>query len=384
MVNRAALCTETVPTSAGSPSAMAMLHQVSDWLAQLVPGLPGGLAALAALSLLAGLLAGLLLAWLLAPPSPVVLAAPNPEESLAAIALRAELVEARAAAARQLHDAEASAQALSDALVGVLGGLSEAAERSRTAAADSAGHADALVAAVQAASDDSATIATTLSDLAAHGETLAGAVHEVAGALAAVAEALGPSEREEGVVAGSSLVDTARACASATADLAMALRAAAGTGAQVQARIATMRDVAEAGGDSAQVMARASDAVGHGAIAAGLEFATFLDGLARAGNRRRFDRYPTHLAARLAASDQDGGREWRVTVVDISRGGCAIDRDPGVPEGAELALTLPGLEAPLQVRLARRLGSIAGLAFLADDPLAGRLEQLVVAPAAAA
>lgn len=367
---------------------MAMLHPVSDWLAALAAALPGGLAGLASLTLLAGLLAGLLLAHLLAGPVPVPLPMPEAAEAPPAVALKAELAEARAAAARQLHDAEAAAQKLADALVGVLGDLSAAAERTRAVAADSAAKDHALAAAVQAAADDSATIAATLAGLAEHGATLAGAAHEVAAALAAVAEAIGPHERDprpdgaagDGAAAGHSLVETARACAQTSADLALALKVAAGTGAQVEARVALLRDAAEAGGMNAQAMAQASDRVGHGAIAVGLEFATFLDGLARAGNRRRFDRYPTRLAARLAAA----GREWRVQVIDIGRGGCAVDRDPGLPEGTELTLALPGIEAALRVRLVRRLGSIAGLAFIEADPLAGRLEQLIVAPAAAA
>jgi hypothetical protein len=120
--------------------------------------------------------------------------------------------------------------------------------------------------------------------------------------------------------------------------------------------------------------------VGRAATGLGLELVTFLDGLARVGDRRRHDRYPTDLAADLVVH----GRLRPVRVIDISRSGCAIAGDAGLAEGGIARLRLPGGVPEIEVQIARRLGALTGLEFLAEDPLAGVLETLIVASPAAA
>lgn len=360
---------------------MILLHDLSGWLAQAAAALPGGPAGLAALAAGVGALAGLLLARFSAGTAIPAATPPHPAEcgeSEAVAALKAELAAARATLGRHRQDIEAGARALSAGLAPVLAGLAATAEQGRAAAAERAGRAEVLGQAAVSVAEEGGAIAARLAELIRDAEALAGSAQHVAGLLAGIALALGPPEEgEQPARDGFSLVEAARTTAAAGAELAAALQAVKARAAEVEARAADVREAAEAAGSGAHTVAQLADAAADGAIAIGLDFVTFLDGLARAGSRRRFERYPTRLAGVLAAA----GREWPVQVVGISRGGCAIAGDPGLVEGSRAGLRVAGLEETLEVSVTRRLGSLVGLAFVDADPLAGRLEALIVAPA---
>lgn len=369
------------------PAAWTSLHAaLPEDMAESLPLMAGA-------ALLVGMLV-ILLAWLprratapalpdqpVAPP--VEPAVPDPALQQRIAALETELAAAREAALRQQQDADAGVQSFCAILAPALSTLAEAAERGRTAAAECAAQADAVNAAMRDAAEDASRTAATLAALGAHTDSLALSVQAIAAALGSVAKAL-DADRDAGAGAGSgdgtavtghSVVQLAGQAASALTELVTSLHVTAQAANAIAARIGAVRDAAEAGSAAAQAMAHATDAVGRNAIAVGLEFATFLDSLSRAGNRRKFDRYPTDLAATIVVD----GKAHRARIVDVSRGGCAMDGDPGLATGTRVMLHLPGVEEALEARVARRLGSITGLEFAEPDPLAGRLEALIVA-----
>jgi methyl-accepting chemotaxis protein len=374
--------------------------RLADWLHATWAGLGPGAEWLLGALLLLGLGFGLLLGLGLGRPSPAVAAeAPLPapahadtellRQAQAQLAtLQAELATLHAAEARRQHDADAGVQAFCTILAPALSALSEAAEQGRTSAAECAARADAVHACMADASEDAARTATTLAAVTRHVESLALSVEAIAATLNAVAEAIGPDQEAardaategEAAAAPPSLVSLAAESGIALANLVATLHATTAAADAVAGRVAQVRDAAESGSTAAQGMAQATETVGRNAIAIGLEFTSFLDSLSRAGNRRRFDRYPTELDATIAAD----GRQHTARIVNISRGGCAMDGDCGIETGTEATLMLPGIEEALRVRVARRLGSITGLEFLDDDPLAGILETLIVEPMQAA
>jgi hypothetical protein len=369
--------------------AQELVQELADGLAEWLSATWAGLPPATGWVALALLVLGGLIGAAIARPARLSRALPPPatppaEQPGAArvAALEAELAAARDGAARQQHDADAGVQAFCAVLAPALSALSEAAEQGRVAAAECAARADAVHAYMHDAAEDAARTATTLGAVTTHVESLALSVEAIATALDAVAEAIRPEGEGEGAASGSgqSLVRLAGESSKALADLVSTLHATAASADAVASRIIAVRDATEAGSAAAQAMAHATDTVGRNAITVGLEFATFLDGLSRAGNRRKFDRYPTDLAATIVVE----GTSHAARIVDISRGGCAMDGDPGLDTGTQVMLRLPGVERELEARVARRLGSITGLEFIEPDPLAGLLETLIVGRASAA
>jgi methyl-accepting chemotaxis protein len=348
------------------------------WLADALAAEPGGVVVVAAILLGLGMLFGTLAARAgrtPARPDPPVTARPDPRIA----ALEAELAAARAMATRQQDDADAGVQAFCAILAPTLSALSDAAEQGRSAAAECAAQADAMHAAMQDAAEDSGQTAATLAAVVAHADSLALSMQAIAAALGAVAEAIGPELDGHDSAAphpGQSLVQLAAQASAALSDLVGTLHTTAQSADAIAQRVAAVRDAAAAGSAAAQTMAHATETAGRGAVTVGLEFASFLDGLSRAGNRRKFDRYPTDLGATIIVN----GTEHTVRIVDVSRGGCAMDGDPGLETGTSIVIRLPGVD-DIAGRVARRLGSITGLEFTEGDPLAGKLETLIVARA---
>lgn len=359
------------------------IQRLWDVLHATWAGLPPGVAWLGTGLLLAGVVIGVLAGRRARSRPPEAATAP-PEPAAPDAALRAhlamqdgELAALRDAERRRDDDTEAAVQALCAALSPSLSALSEAAELGRASATDSAARADAVHACMAGAAEDAARTATTLAAVTRHVGSLARSVEAIAVTLAAVAEALGPEHdagEEGGAQPATSLVGLAADSGSALAGLVATLEATQAAADAVAARVAEVRDEAENGSAAAQGMARATEMVGRNAVGIGLEITAFLDGLARAGNRRRFDRYPTDLAATVVVD----GREHGAHIIDISRGGCAWDTALEIAAGSAVQLHLPGVDRPLDAVVARRLGTITGVKFADPDPLAGIVEDLIV------
>jgi hypothetical protein len=364
--------------------AMVSDWLVPGWLAEALSASPAGVALIAGLLLAVGALLGGVAARRAvgrrAAPVGGDSAQPPPEDPRIA-RLEAELAAARAAAARQQDDADAGVQAFSAILAPTLSALSEAAEKGRSAAAECAAQADAVHATMQDAAEESAQTAATLAAIVTHADSLALSVQAIAAALGAVSEAIGAEQTapEDAADRGHSLVELAAQASAALSDLVGTLHATAQSAEAIARRVAAVREAAAAGSAAAQAMAQATETTGRSAVTVGLEFATFLDDLSRAGNRRKSDRYPTDLVAAIIVA----GREYSVRIVDVSRGGCAMDGDPGLEAGTPVVIRLPGVD-DIPGRVVRRLGSITGFEFTEGDPLAGKLETLIVPRAQAA
>jgi predicted phage tail protein len=297
---------------------------------------------------------------------------------------RAAATEPAAGAADDARQQAASAEtteALCASLPAVLAALSEAASQAQDSAGQAATQTAAMQQVLTQASDAAQTAAEHLAGVAMQGASLAQSIDGVAAALANVAAALADTEAASGqALPDGSLVVLAAQAASRAAALRDVLHENAATIAELAGQIEIAQVAAGSGTDAAVGLASASGAVERAATAIGLELVGYLDALSRAGDRRQHDRYATDIAASLVVR----GRARAARVIDISRGGCAIAGDVALPEGGIATLHLPGVNGGLEVRIARRLGSVTGIAFVADDPLAGVLETLIVAPRDAA
>ncbi|HEX6375133.1 MAG TPA: PilZ domain-containing protein [Allosphingosinicella sp.] len=93
------------------------------------------------------------------------------------------------------------------------------------------------------------------------------------------------------------------------------------------------------------------------------------------GDGRKAERRIVNLAAALR---EDGARNCRVVVIDISVGGFKAETDEALEEGSEVWLKLPGLEAK-RSRVVWCKDKDVGCAF--EWPLHPRELDLIVAPA---
>lgn len=350
-----------------------------------VLGAEGMLALLAGLCLLLGLLAGLVLGRRAAAPAaaPATGALPPAQaaEALAERLAQEQLAQQRRQAA--LHE---FAQDFSAAMGGALDSIATTSEQLREAAGQVAAHAEMAHEALRDTAQEVAATAGRLEAFVTRGAQLSEALHGLTDTLRAVGDALAEEDAAHpapAAVPATIAPDAAQPLPLLAADIALALDSMLATAghlgamlADTAAQLAEIARSAGASGEAARTALAASGTVASDCTQMTLEFATFLDSLERAGDRRQFDRYPTDLEAGLLL-----GTERRpVRVTDISRGGCALAGESELPLGTAVEIALPGLAAAVPARIARISHGSTGLMFRTHDPLAGVLEMLIVAP----
>ena len=93
-------------------------------------------------------------------------------------------------------------------------------------------------------------------------------------------------------------------------------------------------------------------------------------------DRRRYERIPGRGAkVRLSLS----GRTSTATIIDISRGGVALECDAVDPAGTVLQLSLPGVGGEVAGRVVRQADGLLAVAFGQDTTTLARIDQALLA-----
>ncbi len=139
-----------------------------------------------------------------------------------------------------------------------------------------------------------------------------------------------------------------------------AVRGVAEGTATISGRMGGLAEVAEGGGAAARTVLDAALGVRDRSEALRGEVEGFVRAMERAGDRRRFDRHPCRLAARLRGPD---GVERAVRTLDLAEGGVLLDGRLDLPVGQEVTLALED-QPPVPARVARHAAEGTALLFV--------------------
>ncbi len=208
-------------------------------------------------------------------------------------------------------------------------------------------------------------------DVARRIEAVRRASGEAAGSIGRIAEAV--AGVQSAVAAIATGIASQREAVVAMAD---DVREVAHANAGVAERMGRLADAAADGQEAAGRVATDADAVESNASAVRREVEGFTTSLGVGSNRRRYERQPCDLAARIVHR----GREAAARVRDISYSGALVESEVVPEPGDEIALAVAG-DAVIAARVARVAGSSFGVIFLGLPPVAAqaldrRLEQM--------
>jgi methyl-accepting chemotaxis protein len=223
------------------------------------------------------------------------------------------------------------------------------------ARAGEAGKGFAVVASeVKALADQTARatedVATRIAAVRRSGEDTAGSVARIARAVGAAGDA------------AAAIAASLEAQREASGGIAHNIRAAAEASQRITTRMGGLVGTADAGGDAAQSVLAGAAEVATRAEGLRTEVNGFLASLDRAGDRRRYDRVPARLPARLSVK----GRETSSETIDLSLGGVQIALPGTLPVGSEVTVRIAGGE-PIPARVARCLPDSTALLFVASE-----------------
>ena len=127
--------------------------------------------------------------------------------------------------------------------------------------------------------------------------------------------------------------------------------------------------VADEAGTISQSLLGSADDVRRQTMTLREEVDQFLLATRTAGdNRRKYERLPMRGVRGVVAFVLGGAKHAEpLTVIDLSRGGVALESTLRLPAGLEVTLELPGAGTPLAARVARSEGGRLGLAFRQDE-----------------
>ncbi|CAH2602103.1 HAMP domain-containing protein [Rhodovastum atsumiense] len=162
-----------------------------------------------------------------------------------------------------------------------------------------------------------------------------------------------------------------------TREIAGNLQIVSAAGVQASAAMQTMVEVSqEAGAISRQVLDAAGE-IGTEAARLGTEVDQFLAAVRDdTGERRRYERIPGNGATGTLMVN---GRSAALPVIDISRGGVALQCDWQFPAGTEASVTFPAAGGPVGGRVVRGDGRKLALVFRPDNETQARIDQILAA-----
>ncbi|QJE73935.1 HAMP domain-containing protein [Aerophototrophica crusticola] len=106
------------------------------------------------------------------------------------------------------------------------------------------------------------------------------------------------------------------------------------------------------------------------------EVEEFLTAMARAGDRRQFERHPVRAAATLTVRGRRGAAtDFPMTLVDLGMGGCALEGPADAPDGAEVTLETNGLR--VDGRVINRDKHLLRVQFRLDDATRATADRLM-------
>jgi methyl-accepting chemotaxis protein len=204
------------------------------------------------------------------------------------------------------------------------------------------------IATIRAATSEAVTAVRDVS-------TSIGKVNEVATAIAAAVEEQAATTRD--------ITASVQTVTAATQDATQAM--------QEVSSIAEQTDTA-----SGHVLSGAADVAGN-AERMSAEVTQFLTAMASTDQdeRRRYERIPGNGA--IAVMRPPAGREMRIPIEDISRGGISLRCDWWADAGTEVTLELPGAEGLVTARTVRKGNGLLGLAFRQSESDLRRVDQVL-------
>ncbi|OAN50662.1 hypothetical protein A6A04_17700 [Paramagnetospirillum marisnigri] len=150
----------------------------------------------------------------------------------------------------------------------------------------------------------------------------------------------------------------------ATREIARNVHEAASGTRNVTETITQVSDGAATTGESARQLHGTANELTQRAEELTSDVTDFLAALKQTGNRRRFERFAAHVAAKA------NGRE--IATEDISEGGACLDGDLGLPSGSTVQVSLGGMDA-VRARVVAVVAGKTHLQFALDSATQTRL-----------
>ena len=167
--------------------------------------------------------------------------------------------------------------------------------------------------------------------------------------------------------------------AAATREIVGRVHAVARATDEVTQSMTQVSDVAGTADTVAEHVMRAADEIGGTSDMLRQEVDAFLDVMARKdeAERRLYERIPG--GGHRVVLDVPGQPRREATIQDVSRGGIAVFASWTGSVGTELAVTLPGVDAPAPARMVRGANGIVALAFHQDPATLVRVDKALAA-----